>query len=137
LGASTKVHALVDALGNPVRLLLSEGQQHEIKFAPELLAPVVNAYVCADRAYDAEHLISLLQAHGCTPVIPSNHRNRPGRPTRQGRRLIDGHLYKERHLVENFFQRIKRFRRIATRFDKLARNFMAFLHLAAILVWLH
>jgi putative transposase len=123
------VHGVVDALGNPVLLALSPGQTHEMKLAYELLADVANAYVVADSAYDAKPLVDELQARGCTVVIPSN-------PTRAAQRSIDKHLYRERSLVENFFQRIKRFRRIAMRFEKLARNYLAFLHLASVLVWL-
>jgi len=100
-----------------------------MKLAPLLLGGIVNAYVAGDSAYDARSLTEQLEAQGCTVVIPSN-------PTRAKQRDMDKHLYKERHLVENFFQRIKRFRRIAMRFEKLARNFLAFVHLASVLVWL-
>lgn len=127
-GPSTKIHALVDALGNPVRLALSEGQTHEMKFAHELLADIKNAYVVADRAYDAAALRLALEANGCIVVIPSN--------PRAALREYDRHLYRDRCLVEHFFQRIKRYRRIAMRFEKLARNFLAFLYLASALVWL-
>jgi transposase len=120
---------VVDALGNPVKLALSPGQTHEMKLAYELLGDIEDAYVAGDSAYDAGPLIALLVGNGCTPVIPSN-------PTRATVRELDRHLYRERHLVENFFQRIKRLRRISMRFEKLDRNFLAFLHLAAMLVWL-
>jgi transposase len=100
-----------------------------MRFASELLAGLLNAYIVGDSAYDARALAEQLEAQRCTVVIPSN-------PTRVPRRKIDTHLYKERRLVENFFQRIKRFRRIAMRFEKLARNFLAFLYLAGALVWL-
>lgn len=100
-----------------------------MKLAYELLGEVRNAYVAGDKAYDARPLVELLVTHGCTVVIPSN-------PTHVPQRQYDRHLYRERHLVECFFQRIKRFRRIAMRFEKLASNFLAFLHLAASLVWL-
>jgi transposase len=119
---------VVDALGNPVRLVLSPGQAHEIRFASELLSGFFDAYVAGDSAYSSRALAEQLEAQGCTVVIPSN-------PT-HAERKIDKHLYKERHLVENFFQRIKRLRRIAMRFEKLARNFLGFLYLAAALVWL-
>lgn len=112
-----------------MRLALSPGQTHEMKLAYELLAEVANAYVVADSAYDAKPLVDELEQRGCIVVIPSN-------PTRAGLRSFDRHLYRERALVENFFQRIKRFRRIAMRFDKLARNFLSFVQLAAALVWL-
>jgi len=119
----------VDALGNPIRLALSEGQVHEMKLAYEMLADIHDAYVLADRAYDAGPLVEQLQARGCTVVIPSN-------PTRCPQRAIDRHLYRDRCLIENFFQRIKRHRRVAMRFEKLATHFLAFVHLASVLVWL-
>jgi transposase len=128
-GPSTKIHVVVDALGNPVRVVLSPGQTHEMKLAYALLSDIHDAYVAGDSAYDAAPLAEQLRANGCTVVIPSN-------PTRASPRQIDRHLYRERSLVECFFQRIKRFRRIAMRFDKLARNFLAFVHLASALVWL-
>lgn len=128
-GPSTKIHALVDALGNPVRLLLSPGQTHEMKLAPALLANVHDAYVAGDMAYDASELVADLESRRCTVVIPSN-------PTRATKRAIDKHLYKERRLVENFFQRIKRYRRVAMRFEKLSRNFLSFVQLASMLVLL-
>ena len=120
---------MVDALGNPVRLLLTPGQTHEMKVAHELLAGICDAYVAGDMAYDAQSLVQDLGARRCVVVIPSN-------PTRATQREIDKHVYKERRLVENFFQRIKRSRRIAMRFEKLSRNYLAFVHLAAALVWL-
>ena len=127
-GPSTKIHGVVDALGNPVRLALSPGQVHEMRYASVLLDGVVDAYVAGDSAYSSHGLAEQLESQGCLVVIPSQ-------PT-HGNREIDRHLYRERHLVENFFQRIKRFRRIAMRFEKLARNFLSFLHLAAALIWL-
>jgi transposase len=121
----------VDALGNPVKLLLSPGQAHEMTKASELVADVRNAYVVGDSAYCAAPLVAQLNAQQCTVVLAKN-------PTHTSRRdePFDRHLYRERYLVEHFFQRIKRHRRIAMRFEKLARNFLAFLYLAAILVWL-
>lgn len=119
----------MDALGNPVRLALSPGQAHEMRFASELLAGLLNAYIAGDSAYSSRALAEQLKSQGCLVVIPSN-------PTHASPRTVDMHLYKERRLVENFFQRIKRFRRIAMRFDKLARNYLAFVQLASVLVWL-
>ena len=100
-----------------------------MKLAYELLGNIKDAYVAGDKAYDAAPLVQLLKSNGCNVVIPS-------KADRAGQRAIDRHLYKERHLVECFFQRIKRFRRVSMRFEKLARNFLAFLHLASALVWL-
>lgn len=100
-----------------------------MKLAYELLAEVADAYVVGDSAYDAKPLADELEQRGCVVVIPSN-------PTRATQRHVDAQLYRERALVENFFQRIKRFRTIAMRFEKLARNYLAFVQLAAVLVWL-
>lgn len=99
-----------------------------MKLAPELLQSVSNAYVVGDSAYSAGVLITALESQRCQAVIGNN----PTHP----QRVIDSHLYRERFLVEAFFQKIKRFRRIAMRYEKLARNFMAFLQLASVLVWL-
>lgn len=96
--------------------------------AHELLADVRGAYVGGDSAYSSRALVEELESRGCKVVIDTN----PTHP----HRTIDRDLYRERFLVEHFFQRIKRFRRIAMRFEKLARNFLSFLHLAASLVWL-
>jgi transposase len=127
-GPSTKLQVVVDALGNPTRMVLTPGQTHEMRVADERLGDIQSAYVIADSAYSAKGLADALVARGCTVVIPSN----PTHPQRH----YDAHPYKDRHLIENFFQRIKRFRRIAMRFEKLARNFLAFLFFAASLVWL-
>jgi transposase len=94
-----------------------------------LLAGVRNANVIADRGYDANSVVAQAQSQGCVVVIPS-------RSNRKEQRPYDKALYKERHFVENFFQRIKRNRRIAMRFEKLAAHFLAMVHLAAIVVWL-
>jgi len=103
-----------------------------MRLAYSLLSGLENAYVAGDKAYDAQPLVQMLEDKGCTAVIPSNERNTGGISHRE----IDEHLYKERHLVECFFQRIKRFRRISMRFEKLARTFLGFLYLASVLVWL-
>ena len=99
--------------------------------AAELVGDVRNAYVVGDSAYCAASLVTQLTVQRCTVVLAKN-------PTHKSRRdePFDRHLYRERCLVEHFFQRIKRHRRIAMRFEKLARNFPAFLHLASALVWL-
>jgi transposase len=99
-----------------------------MKVAEELLGDIHDAYVIGDRAYSAKALVDMLNAHGCQVVIPAN-------PTHM-QREYDAHLYKDRHLVEIFFQRIKRFRRVAMRFEKLAQNFLAFIFLASSLIWL-
>lgn len=88
-----------------------------------------NANIIADKGYDSKALVDLIESQGCTAVIPS-------RTLCSARRSIDWHLYKERALVEGFFQKIKRNRRIAMRFEKLAIHFLAMVTMAAVLVWL-
>lgn len=101
-----------------------------MKKAEDLLADVKNAYVVGDSAYSSEPLRKFLDDRNCTIVIATN-------PTHRARnRDFDKALYKERRLIENLFQKLKRNRRVAMRFEKLARNFLAFVHLAAVLVWL-
>lgn len=112
-----------------MKVLLSEGQVHEMKRAHELCSEVRNASVLADRAYDAQAFVVELEERGCSVVIPSN-------PTRLRQRKIDKHLYKDRCLIEHFFQKLKRFRRVSTRYEKKSRSFLAFVHLASIMIWL-
>jgi transposase len=118
----------VDALGNPVRISLTEGQTHDITQAPELLRDVRDANVIADKGYDSAALVETIEQQNCVAVIPS-------RSCRASRRPYDPHLYKERFLVECFFQKIKRSRRIAMRYEKLAAHFLGMLMLAAALLW--
>ncbi len=115
-GLSTKIHTLVDALGNPLGFFLTGGQAHDLVGADHLL-PMMNAdTLIADKAFDADkRVIAPLTEAGKTAVIPS----KAGRRTS---RDFDRDLYKARHLVENFFARLKQFRAIATRYDKTARN---------------
>ena len=126
---TTKIHALVDALGNPVAIMLTAGQVHDLKAAPVLLADVQASAVIADKAYDADSLIKPLVEAGIVPVIPPK-RNR----TIQ--RACDFVLYKERNLIERFFNKLKQFRAIATRYDKTAQNFLAGAKLAAAVILL-
>jgi transposase len=119
----------VDALGNPVQLSLTEGQVHDITQAAELLGFVHDANVIADKGYDSDVLIADLEVRACIAIIPP-------RDCRAGRRRkYDKHIYKERFLVECFFQKIKRNRRIAMRFEKLSAHFLGMVMLAAILLW--
>ena len=128
---STKIHALVDALGNPVAFKLTAGQEHDLVGADALLSQIAADTLIADKAYDAdERVIRPLAEAGKTAVIPL-------RRTRTTPRDFDKHLYQARHLMENFFCKLKQFRAIATRYDKTARNFLAALHLAAATIWLN
>lgn len=128
---STKIHALVDALGNPLGFLLTPGQAHDLQGADALLPEMKADTLLADKAYDADaRLIEPLLAAGKTPVIPPKH-------SRKAQRAYDRDLYKERHLIENFFCRLKQFRAIATRYDKRASNFLAGVYAASSLILLN
>ena len=119
----------MDALGNPVRVLLSPGQRHEMTQAEALIEGLAGEFVIADMAFDSDAFRARLAAQRSTAVIPSN-------PSRCTPIAHDTHLYKERHLVECFFAKIKQFRRIATRYEKTARNFLAMVTIACTMVWL-
>ena len=129
-GLSTKIHATVDALGNPTGFHLTPGQSHDLQGADVLLKDTSGQTVIADKGYDAQaRLIQPLLEKGKAVVIPS-------RSTNKQPREYDSHIYQARHLVENFFARLKQYRAIATRYDKTARNFLGSIHLAASMVWL-
>jgi|TARA_Y100000294_G_scaffold115380_1_gene107037 transposase len=129
-GLTTKIHALVDAGGLPVRLTLTPGQTHDGQAVPMLLdALSETTVVLADKAYDADWIRDLITAQGAAPNIPD-------RSNRKDRHCFSKVLYKERNLVERFFNKIKQFRRVATRYEKLGANFLAMTKLAAIRIWL-
>ncbi len=129
-GLSTKIHALVDALGNPVSFHLTPGQAHDLCGSDVLLPRLEAPTLLADRAYDADQRVldRLRQAGKTAAIPPKRHRRRP--------QPFDRDLYAARHLVENFFCKLKQFRAIATRYDKRAANFLAGIHAAAIYLWL-
>lgn len=109
---------------------LSPGQEHDICRAGDLLAGHAARYVIADKAYDSDALIQTIEQRGGTAVIPC----RAGRTVR--RRLLREHS-RRRNQVERFVSRLKHFRRIATRYEKTARNFLGFIQLAAVLAWVN
>ncbi len=127
---STKIHAVVDEAGLPLRLLITPGQASDKTSVPALLdgLPAANALV-ADRAYDSDAILAFAKQRGCAAHIPST-------AQRRTRRSVPPEIYRTRNLVERFFCKVKQFRRIATRFDKLARNYLAALHLSATRIWL-
>ena len=130
-GLSTKIHTMVDALGNPVGFHLTGGEAHDLAGADQLLPTMQAEALIADKAFDADKRVrEPLAGAGKTAVIPStaNRRHKPE---------YDRHLYKARHLIENFFAKLKQFRAIATRYDKTARNFLGAIHLAAAVIWLN
>jgi transposase len=128
---STKIHAMVDALGNPIAFFLTPGQAHDLEGADALLPQMRADALLADKAFDAdERVIEPLLAAGKKLVIPP-------KSNRKIQRIFDREMYKARHLIENFFCKLKQYRAIATRYDKTARNFLAAIHLAAAVIWLN
>jgi transposase len=130
-GNTTKIHLAVDSYGLPVHFELSGGQVHDVAYAEQLVvgAPAAE-YTIGDKGYDSEKLREKLRARGSVPVIPRRKNNTLGNQD------MDWCLYKYRHLVENAFARIKHFRAIATRYDKLERNYASMLALAFVVMWL-
>ena len=130
-GLNTKLHTIVDGLGNPVTFLLSAGNDHDSTHAIQLMEQVniSGSSILADRAYGAASIRAYIGEHEASYVIPPKSNVSDPWP-------VDWYLYKERHLVECFFQKIKWFRRIATRYDKLDASFLAFVYLAAIAILL-
>ena len=119
----------MDALGNPLQASLTKGQVHDILQAEALTADITSGALLADKGYDADGFIQSLQLRGITAVIPP-------KSNRKVKRECDFVLYAERNLVERFFNHIKHFRGIATRYEKTARNFLAGVHLVCALAWL-
>ena len=129
-GLTTKIHAVVDRNGLPVRLALTPGQDHDNALAPDLLANLKpRSLVLADRAYDADAIRKLVNEQDAFANIPPK-RNRKA-PI-----CFSPFLYKARNRIERFFNKMKHFRRIATRYDKLAANYLAALKLASVRLWL-
>jgi transposase len=128
-GFSTKFHLVVDALGNPLDFVLTAGQAHDKPQAKTLLTGYRADYVIADKGYDADELLEFIAEMGAIAVIPA-------RKNRTQPRDYDRHLYKARHLVECCINKLKWFRRIFSRFDKLDRSYLSFLSFAAALIWL-
>jgi len=130
-GLNTKIHAVCDALGNPLRFVLTAWQRHDSKPVPELLDGLQAKALLADKAYDSDKIVQAAEKRGMQVIIACRV-NRKKNP-----RALDTHRYKARHLVENLFQRMKVFRRVATRYDKLDVTFLGFVHIAGTMKWLH
>ena len=126
---TTKIHMLADALGRPLRFILTPGQAGDITQAPALLQGHRATHVIADTAYDSRALRDVIQAAGATPVIPAH-------PTRKHPAAHDALLYRLRNRIERCFNKLKHCRRIATRYDRRAAHFLSFLHLAAAIIWM-
>lgn len=126
---TTKLYAVADAHGRLVRLSLTAGQRHDAPPALLLLDGLAPTYLIADRGYDSDPLVAALAARGIQAVIPP-------RRKRRHPRAYDAARYAQRHPIERLFSRLKQFRRVATRYDKLDAHFLAFVHLAASVLWL-
>lgn len=120
---------LTDTLGRPLRFLLAAGQSHDILAAPVLLEGFTAEAVLADRAYDSNALRELIAGIGATAVIPS---------TRSRSKPIphDRAIYRCRNRIERCFNKLKHFRRFATRYDRRAIHFLSLIHLAATMIWM-
>lgn len=119
----------MDALGNPVRFILTAGQVHDILQAEDLITGLSFHHLLADKGFDSDRFRARIAEAGAEAVIPSI-------PARSRTLTYDKHIYKERNLIERFFNKIKQCRRVATRYDKLAANYLAFVKLACIRLWL-
>ena len=129
-GLTTKIHARVDAKGRPVRLLISPGNDHDVTAAEALLDGLEpRAIVIADKGYDADSVRTCIRDQGAIPNIPN-------RGNRKRKYRWKKAVYRERNRVERFFNKLKQFRHIATRYDKLGANFFAFIQLASIRIFL-
>ena len=129
-GLTTKIHARVDAKGRPLCLLISPGQVHDVSCAEALLDRLEQCtVVIADKGYDAERVRAHIRARGAIPNIPN-------RSNRISKFRWKKALYRQRNHVERFFNKLKQFRRVATRYDKLGAAFLAFVKLASVRIWL-
>ena len=128
-GLTTKLHAACDALGNPIRYLLTPGQRNDVTQASALLDGYAADAVLADKGYDAGWLVEQIEAAGAVAVIPP-------KKNRTVQRSYDADLYGERNEIERLFNRLKHYRRVATRYEKTGRNYLSVVFLAATLVLL-
>lgn len=130
-GNSTKIHMVTDGFGLPIEFEITGGEVHDCKIAPTIIEKLPSAdYTIADKGYDSEEVREHIRRKASIPIIPRKSNSKTGNTD------IDWGLYKQRHLVENLFARLKHFRSIATRYDKLKRNFASMLALACSYLWL-
>ncbi|MBU9576804.1 IS5 family transposase [Burkholderia multivorans] len=122
-GLTTKLHLAVDDAGRPLRLIATEGQVSDITCANELVEHLRTGAIIADKGYDSNAFVESIRTTRAKAVIPP-------RSNRKTKRRYSRVLYRTRNIVERFFGRIKHFRRVATRYDKLAGNYLAFASLA-------
>ena len=129
-GFSTKIHVACDGLGKPAKIILTPGQDHDVTQGPALIAGSQAKKIIADKGYDSDAFITAIEAQNAEPVIPP----RSNRLTDRG---YDREEYKNRNVVERFMNAIKQCRRVATRYEKTARNFLAMVSFASIFVLLN
>ena len=127
---TTKLHVACDALGNPLRFLLTPGQHADVRHAEALLNGITAGAVIADRGYDSAALVARIEAGGAEAVIPPRRTNKHRRP-------YDANLYEDRNKVERLIGRLKQHRRVATRYDKTATSYLGFVYVAATLALLN
>ncbi len=128
-GLTTKIHTLADAQGRPLRFILTAGQTHDVTTVPDLLQDSDADGVIADRAYDTNAVRSLIAERGAEAVVPSKR-------TRICAIPLDATAYKLRNRIERFFNKLKHFRRIATRYDRRALYFLSAIYLASAMIWM-
>lgn len=126
---TTKIHTLTDAQGRPLRFILTEGQAHDSTTAADLLAGRTTTGVIADKAYDTNALREIIDEAQAEAVIPSKSNRKIQIPH-------DAVAYKLRNRIERFFNKLKHFRHIATRYDRRSCYFLAALHLASAMIWM-
>ena len=126
---STKIHIAVDALGNVLRLLYTAGQVHESTKAEALIAGLPGQHILGDKAFDSDRFRTHVAQRNMVAVIPCNASRARAIP-------YDAHIYKERHLVECFINKIKHFRRVATRYDKTIASYSSFVAVAGCMIWM-
>jgi transposase len=128
-GFGTKIHGGVNGLGLPVKLILTPGQAADVTQAKALIEDVPIEVVIGDKGYDSRAVVEAIEARGAQAVIPTQ-------KDRKQQRAYDRDRYKDRNLVERFWFKLKQYRRVATRYEKTARNFMGFIMVASIMVLL-
>ena len=128
-GLTTKIHAIVDALGLPLKFIITGGNVSDISTAKTLCQSLFSTQVLADKGYDSDKFRDFLKQRECVPVIP-------GRSNRKNPVIYDKILYKERNYIERFFGKIKHFHRVSMRHEKTTRNYLAILNLVGALAWL-
>jgi transposase len=128
-GFSTKIHAIVDLKGRPLEVIITPGQQHDCTVADKLIDFIAGKACLADGSYDTNAILQELEFRELEAVIPSGE-------DRSTKRRLNRNLYKKRYLVELFFHKLKRFRRVATRYEKTAACYLAFISLACACLWI-